>query len=176
MWRYAIFFGLVLALVPLVPQYFGNRNEDTRVTRHNDGRSSDANSGRQSDISGLGRRHVVQMSPNGAYMTEARVNGRTLTMLIDTGANAIALPERTARSMGIFTQPSDYRIAVKTANGIVNGAAATVRDLELGNIRLKDIPALILPDKALSTPLLGMSALNRLSRFHFSNDTLVLVQ
>lgn len=176
MWRYAIFIGFILALVPLVPQYFGNQNEGAGVIRPKDERSPGVNSGEQSDRTVTGRRHVVQMSPNGAYMTEARVNGRTLTMLIDTGASAVALPERDARSMGIFSQPSDFRIPVKTANGIVNGASATVRDLELGDVRLKDIPALVLPDRALSTPLLGMSALNRLSRFHFSNDTLVLVQ
>ncbi|MBD8892338.1 retropepsin-like aspartic protease family protein [Roseibium litorale] len=176
MWRYAIFIGLFLVIVPLVPQYFGNQSDGARFIRPKDDRSPGTKLDQQSERSGVGRRHVVQMSPNGAYITEARLNGRRLTMLIDTGASAVALPERDARSMGIFILPSDYRIPVKTANGVVSGASATVRDLELGDVRLKDIPALILPDRALSTPLLGMSALNRLSRFHFSNDTLILVQ
>ncbi|WP_346906830.1 TIGR02281 family clan AA aspartic protease, partial [uncultured Roseibium sp.] len=118
----------------------------------------------------------IPMARNGQYVTEASLNGREVTLLVDTGASKIALPEDVARNIGIFLQPSDYNMRVTTANGIAKGAAATLRDLRLGPIRLKDVDVMVLEDGLLTTPLLGMSALGRLERFHISDNTLILEQ
>ncbi len=99
-----------------------------------------------------------------------------MEMLVDTGATQVALPLAEARKTGINLQPADFKVAVQTANGKTLAAPVTLRDVKLGAIRLKNIDALVLDDKALASPLLGMSALNQLKRFDFSNDTLVLVE
>ncbi|MEP0236002.1 MAG: TIGR02281 family clan AA aspartic protease [Roseibium sp.] len=128
------------------------------------------------DEANAGRTHKIRAADNGQYMTEARLNGRFLDMLVDTGASAVALPESQARKIGIFLQPSDYNLPVQTANGATHGARSVIRELKLGSIRLKNIDVIVLKDEALSVPLLGMSALGRLRGFDISNDTMILVQ
>lgn len=122
------------------------------------------------------RIYKIQVGRDGHYVTDGKLNGRTVTMLVDTGASALALPESVAKKIGVFPKPSDYTVPVSTANGVAKAARATVREMKLGSIRLRDVDAIILKDDLLSITLLGMSALGKLDKFHFSNDTLILVQ
>ncbi|WP_346900341.1 TIGR02281 family clan AA aspartic protease [uncultured Roseibium sp.] len=165
MWRYVLFVLFLLAVAPLAPKLMENW------------RAGDAQSVADSGEAGTGSKTFeIAMARNGQYLTEARMNGRDVTMLVDTGASAIVLSEGIARDIGIFLQPSDYNKPVKTANGIAKAAPATLRDLRLGPIRLKNVDVMVLEDGLLTTPLLGMSALGRLERFHISDDTLILEQ
>jgi len=170
MWRYVLFVLFLLAVVPLAP----NLMENWRAGQSEPGQAADAADSEDADTGS--KTFEIPMARNGQYVTEARLNGRDVTMLVDTGASAIALPEDVARSIGIFLQPSDYNKAVKTANGITHAAPATLRDLRLGPIRLKDVDVMVLEGAVLTTPLLGMSALGRLERFHISDNTLILEQ
>lgn len=173
MWRYFFVVLIVLAAAPLAPKYL----EQWATHRSGQDTGTDARSQTsEDDLSGSGRSFKIPMARNGQYVTEARINGREVTMLVDTGASQIALPEDLARKIGIFLQPSDYKTPVQTANGIARAAATNLRELRLGPIRLKNVDALVLEDGLLSTPLLGMSALGKLERFDISNDTLILVQ
>jgi len=125
---------------------------------------------------GSGRTFKIPLGPHGQYLTEGRLNGRTIEMLVDTGASKVAMPENVARKIGIFPKPADYTVPINTANGVTTGARATIRNMKLGSIRLRNIDAIIMKDEQLGVTLLGMSALNKLDRFDFSNDMLVLVQ
>lgn len=171
MWRFVFLILLIAAVVPLAPDYI----ESWKDGRASAARSSDDVTRKEDDYTS-GRTFEIPLARNGQYMTDARLNGRDVEMLVDTGASKIALSEKMARRIGIFLKPSDYRINVHTANGVTRAAPATVRELRLGSIRLKNVEAVILKDGLLSVSLLGMSALGRLERFDISNDTLVLVQ
>jgi aspartyl protease family protein len=170
MWRYVLLVLFLLAVAPLAPKLMENwragNAQPEQVAEVVDSEDVDTGS----------KTFEIPMARNGQYVTEARLNGRDVTMLVDTGASAIALPEGIARDIGIFLQPSDYNMRVTTANGIARGAAATLRDLRLGPIRLKNVDVMVLEDGLLTTPLLGMSALGRLERFHISDNTLILEQ
>jgi aspartyl protease family protein len=65
---------------------------------------------------------------------------------------------------------------VKTANGTVHAAPALLDVVAIGNLELRDVAALVLPDGALSDNLLGLSFLSRLRRFEYSGGKLVLEQ
>ncbi len=71
---------------------------------------------------------------------------------------------------------SEYTIAVSTANGTVRAAPVTLNRVEIGNISLRDVAAMVLPEEALSDNLLGMTFLSRLHRYEYSNGRLVLEQ
>ncbi|WP_417675404.1 retropepsin-like aspartic protease family protein [Roseibium sp.] len=167
MWRYVLFVLFLLAVAPLAPKLMENWHAGNAQPEQV-ADSEDAGTGSKT--------FEIPMARNGQYVTEARLNGRDVTMLVDTGASAIVLPEGIARDIGIFLQPSDYTKPVKTANGIAKAATATLRELRLGPIRLKDVDVMVLEEGLLTTPLLGMSALGRLERFHISDDTLILEQ
>ena len=112
----------------------------------------------------------------GHFRTEARANGRRLDVLVDTGATLVAFDEATARSLGIAPSAADFRYKVSTANGEAPAAKVTIARLQLGPIRMNDVDAIVTRDGTLSTTLLGMSFLNRLSKFEISDSRLTLRQ
>ena len=70
----------------------------------------------------------------------------------------------------------DYTARVSTANGEVKAARTKLRRVQIGGITVYDVSAMVLPDEALSTNLLGVSFLSRLKRYEYANGRMVLEQ
>ncbi len=92
------------------------------------------------------------------YQTTASINGRRVQVMVDTGANVVALSSQQAEGMGI-----DYRTGiparVETASGVVNAWVVTLRSVGVGNIRVQNVRASVLEGQFPATVLLGMSFL-----------------
>lgn len=123
-----------------------------------------------------GRKAVIQADRRGHFVTKARMNGRKLDVLVDTGATSVAINKSTARRLGIHLISSDFKYRVSTANGTVKAAVAIIDRVEIGRVYVKDVRAAVLPDKSLNEVLLGMSFLGELKKFEVSNGKLVLTQ
>jgi aspartyl protease family protein len=119
---------------------------------------------------------VVPRDGYGHFRTEGRIDGRRLDFLIDTGASVIALTADDAATLGIHPGASEYRVMLKTANGVVHAAPTTLGMVEIGGILVRDVTAVVMPDGALSENLLGMSFLSRLRHFEYSQGKMVLEQ
>jgi aspartyl protease family protein len=65
---------------------------------------------------------------------------------------------------------------VKTANGVVRAAPVQLNMVEIDDIMVRDVAAMVMPDGALSDNLLGLSFLSRLHRYEYSGGKLVLEQ
>ena len=119
----------------------------------------------------------MTLSPgrDGHFRTEARVDGRRLELVVDTGASQIALRAEDAARLGIHPTPRDYNVKVATANGITRAAVVELRMVEVGNIVVRNVPALVHPDEALGVNLLGMSFLSRV-RWTHERGRLILEQ
>jgi aspartyl protease family protein len=65
---------------------------------------------------------------------------------------------------------------VSTANGTVRAAPIQLGMVEIDDLVVHDVAALVLPDGALTQNLLGLSFLSRLRRFEYSDGKLVLEQ
>lgn len=124
----------------------------------------------------IGRTIAVPSDAHGHYVAEFRLNGRRVSALIDTGATFVAINASLARRIGLKLSQSDFRHKIGTANGQTEAAAVTIDMVEIGRIRLEDVQAVVLNDKALGEALVGLSFLNRLSRFHMESGMLVLEQ
>ena len=111
---------------------------------------------------------------SGQWRLEVRVDGHRTPMLADTGASAVALRETDARRAGIMPLPGDYTVEVSTANGVVKAARARADLIRIGRIEVRDVDVLVLPDKALSISLLGMTFLNRLTAFRVDGGQLIM--
>ena len=111
--------------------------------------------------SSSGVRSIVINSDRGHYFTDARIDGRRLDFVVDTGATNIALRESDAASLGYRPRPSDYTVRVNTANGQGRAARIELTRVEIGDITVRDVAALVVPDDALNINLLGMSFLSR---------------
>lgn len=123
-----------------------------------------------------GRTVTLQSGRGGHFEADARINGRTIGFLVDTGASRVVLRETDAARIGIRPMRSDYTATVSTANGKINAAPATIERVELGGITVHDVAALVMPDEALGRNLLGMSFLAKLKRYEVANGRLVMEQ
>jgi aspartyl protease family protein len=119
---------------------------------------------------------TVQSDRGGHFQVEGSVDGRRLDFMVDTGATVVALRERDANKLGIFPRPSEYTGRTSTANGVIAVAPVRLSSLEINGIRVYDVPAVVIPDQALSVNLLGMSFLSRVRRFEVANGRLVMEQ
>jgi aspartyl protease family protein len=120
-----------------------------------------------------GHRVTINQSANGHFQTDVAIDGRRIDFMVDTGASMIALRERDAARLGIFPVPADYTALVSTANGNVKAARVQLRRVEIGNVTVRDVAALVLPDNALGQNLLGMSFLSKV-QWQQKNGKLIL--
>lgn len=116
----------------------------------------------------------IRLDRSGHYVAEFRLNNARVEGLIDTGASAIAMNETTARQAGIRLSRGDFVYTVQTANGQTRAARAILDTVSVGSIRVRNVEALVLEDRALQGVLIGMSFMNRLRSFEYSNGALVL--
>jgi len=156
-----IFAGLLFAVAALAARY-----ADQFVPIRPEPQSMAVAASAQSANS---RSVTIARDNRGQFMVEARVDGRRLQFMVDTGASMIALRESAAARLGIFPAPRDYdyTIRVQTANGIGRAAEIRLNSVEIDGIVVRDVRALVSPDNALGENLLGMSFL---SRVKFSHD------
>jgi aspartyl protease family protein len=102
----------------------------------------------------------------GHFWADARVDGRRMELVVDTGASQIALRAGDGARLGIHPTARDYAVKVSTANGITKAALVQLRVVEIGNIVVRDVQALVHADEALGVNLLGMSFLSRVRWTH----------
>ena len=172
--RYVLIAVLVAGVAALAPRYAeeilagaGGAAGQTVAASDDTGRARPSNGPRTL---------VLTAGRAGHYEVNAHVNGRPVRSLIDTGATTLALPGDIARAAGINPARSAFTARVRTANGIAQAAPVRVRELRLGTIRLTNVEALVMPDGALSVPLIGMSVLGRLKTVDIRSGTMRLVQ
>lgn len=122
------------------------------------------------------RTYAVTKHARGQFKVDARVDGRSMEFLVDTGASVIALRMRDAARLGVHPVPRDFTTKVSTANGTVLAARTSLQSVDVGGLVVRDVDALVLPDEALSENLLGMSYLSRLRRYEFTSSRLILEQ
>ena len=123
-----------------------------------------------------GRTLMLQSDRQGHFQVEARVEGRFVDFVVDTGASLVVLRESSAALAGIRMSPRDYTATAVTANGRIKAAPAKIDRIEVGGITVYDVPAMVLPDEVLSKNLLGVSFLSRLRRYEYANGRLLLEQ
>lgn len=116
----------------------------------------------------------VRRAADGHFWAEAQVNGTRVRFMVDTGASTVALSRTDARRAGVDVDSLRYTVQVGTANGIARAAPVRLDRVAVGGVRLDDVDAMVIEGDVLSTSLLGMSFLGRLSRYEATQDTLIL--
>lgn len=123
-----------------------------------------------------GKGVLLEASAGGHFFGTFTINGRKQDGLVDTGASVIAINISTARRLGISTGSLSFNAQVNTANGAIKAARVVLDRVEIGTIAVRDVEAMVLPDKSLSGMLVGMSFLNRLSSYRVENGALHLTR
>ena len=107
-------------------------------------------------VNGYQKEIVLQRNSYGHYVSSGTINGHKVTFLLDTGASDIAIPESVANRIELSKGRS---IVVKTANGNAKAYRTRLDSVALGEIKLYDLNATILPNITGDEILLGMNFL-----------------
>src|SRR5690348_13994978 len=102
---------------------------------------------------GAGTEFVIARSPDHHYYTDAKVNGRPIHFMIDTGAGETALTETDAQQLGFAVDPTKYEVIGDGASGMVRGQYVQLKSIDLGGLRQTDAKAVIVAGATVS--LLG---------------------
>jgi len=128
--------------------------------------SASAKQAPSSGASASGRTVTLQSDRRGHFQVDARVDGRAVEFMVDTGASVIALRQSSAAKLGIHPSVRDYTASASTANGVVKAAPVMLNRVEVNGITVRDVQAFVMPDEGLGTNLLGMSFLSRVKWTH----------
>ena len=116
----------------------------------------------------------IPKNDNRQYITTAKINGRGTKVLVDTGANIVAINSNTARALGV-----DYSKGipgkVQTASGVVTAYSVMLDSVDVGGINVPRVQASILEGPYPEMVLLGMSYLQHVELSE-KNGILMLVR
>ncbi|HEX5934419.1 MAG TPA: TIGR02281 family clan AA aspartic protease [Pseudorhizobium sp.] len=118
---------------------------------------------------------TIRADALGHFNAIFRFNGKPVEGVIDTGASFVALNETTARRLGLAGSRLKFTHSVNTANGKTEAAHVVLDRIELDGLQVLRVDAFVLRDNALSSTLVGMSFLNKLS-FTVDRGTLKLTK
>lgn len=128
-------------------------------------------------IAAGGRRVTLAADSRGHFQTEAAINGRSVTVMVDTGATSVALRQEDVAPLGLRPLlPADFTVPISTANGNARAARITLSEVRIGDVRVRNVEALVVPERTLATNLLGMSFIRRLSNVEMTAGRLTFVQ
>ncbi|MCW8907156.1 MAG: TIGR02281 family clan AA aspartic protease [Sedimenticola sp.] len=111
------------------------------------------------------RRQVVEVriwaDARGGYRTTGSINGRMTGMLVDTGATSVAMSEPEARRLGIPYRVEGEPSGVRTASGFARAWSVVLDRVQVGEIVLRQVEAVVIEGSSPAQVLLGMSFLGR---------------
>jgi aspartyl protease family protein len=119
-----------------------------------------------------GRETRIPMAIDGHFWVSAKVNGKTVKFLVDSGATMTTIDRETALAAGVPVSPRPDQY-VRTGNGIIRVSSGRVADFEVGGIAHRDVAIQVADNDDLN--VLGMNFLSSLSRWGVEGRWLVLV-
>lgn len=116
----------------------------------------------------------VKLASNtqGHFVASGQINGQPVDFMLDTGATDVSIPAEMAERLKL---EKGFGVTLSTANGRTQGYRTRIDRLQLGDIVLRDVRALVVPGLDGKQVLLGMSALNKLE-FTQRGGTMLLRQ
>ena len=108
----------------------------------------------------------------GHFVASGQINGQPVDFMLDTGATDVSIPQELAERLKL---EKGFGVTLSTANGLSQGYRTRIDRLQLGDIVLRDVRALVAPGLDGNQVLLGMSALNKLE-FTQRGGTMLLRQ
>jgi aspartyl protease family protein len=119
-----------------------------------------------------GKETRIPMAIDGHFWVDARLNGRDVKFLIDSGATMTTIDRKTANAASVEISSRRDQF-VRTGNGVIRVASGRAAELTVGGITRRDVALEIADNDDLN--VLGMNYLSSLSRWGVEGRWLVLV-
>jgi aspartyl protease family protein len=119
-----------------------------------------------------GRETRIPMAIDGHFWIDAKVNGKGVKFLVDSGATMTTLDRQTASAAGVAVSESRDQV-VRTGNGIIHVSSSRADEIQVGDIVRRNVAIQIADNDDLN--VLGMNYLSSLSRWGVEGRWLILV-
>ncbi|WP_062267725.1 retropepsin-like aspartic protease family protein [Endozoicomonas arenosclerae] len=100
----------------------------------------------------------INRTNQGQYLAQSVINNNSVQVLVDTGANVVAMNAATADRIGLNYKDGNT-VRVETASGVVRGFQVMLDFVSVGGIRVPNVEATVIEGNSPETVLLGMSYL-----------------
>ena len=117
--------------------------------------------------------HTLSRDYDGHFYASANVNGRTIRMMVDTGASVIALTGSDARAAGLYWDQSEVQPIGRGASGDVYGVVRSLDVVDIGGFTRRNVRAIVVPE-GLDVSLLGQSYLGQIASVEIQGDQMRL--
>lgn len=114
---------------------------------------------------------TIRPDSDGHFRTNTIINGRSLRMLVDTGASMVAISRADAEKLGFHFRDSAFNRSGKSATGRVRFVEINIPEMTVGDITIQNVSTAII-DRRHMPPLLGMTFISRLKKMEISNNML----
>lgn len=111
----------------------------------------------------------------GHFNADAQINGRSISVMVDTGASLVSMSYEDAMAAGVSVRPDDFRYVSNTANGQARFAKVRLDEVRIGIISVRNVEAAVSQPGKLNQTLLGNSFLNKV-RYSVQGGMMVLEQ
>jgi aspartyl protease family protein len=112
------------------------------------------------------------MAIDGHFWVKAKLNGRDVKFLVDSGATMTTIDRDTASATGVAVSPRRDEF-VRTGNGIIRVSSGRADELSVGGIVRHDVGLQVADNDDLN--VLGMNYLSTLKRWGVEGRWLILV-
>src|SRR6476646_3968566 len=119
-----------------------------------------------------GRETRITMAIDGHFWVDAKVNGKEVRFLVDSGATMTTIDRDTAKAAGIEVGNRRDQF-VRTGNGIIRVSSGKAAEMDIGGIRRSNVAVQVADNDDLN--VLGMNYLSSLSRWGVEGRWLILV-
>ena len=114
----------------------------------------------------------IPMAVDGHFWVQAKLNGRDVKFLVDSGATMTTIDRETAEAAGVSVSAKADQF-VRTGNGMIRVSSGRADELAIGGIVRRDIGLQVADNDDLN--VLGMNYLATLSRWGVEGRWLILV-
>lgn len=118
-------------------------------------------------------RMVLHKGSNGHFFTTGYINGKAVRFMVDTGASAVSMGEKTAQQIGIDYKSNGKPTLIRTANGTARAWSVKLKTVRVKGITLNNVDGIVSTD--MPFVLLGNSFLGRFN-MQTQNDLMVLTR
>ena len=107
------------------------------------------------------------------FYADARIDGASVRMMVDSGASIVALTRRDAEAIGVNVDDLPVTGTARTAGGDVPTRRLVLDSVDVDGVEVRRVEAAVI-DADMGVSLLGQSYLSKLDAVNVEGDTMTL--
>ena len=115
----------------------------------------------------------IELNSDNQFLVEAKINGKIIVFVVDTGATTTLLNSFDAKKVGFEAKSLKFSLSMQGIGGIISTALVNLDKVKIDRFLLRDVNAVVTKKSSMPS-LLGINFLKRLESYEVRDDRLVL--